>query len=164
MKLKSLLAASLLAVASTGAYANDYAPAVVAMTGGPTDWSISFGTSHTDGLNFTDTYQFSYSGAPGSATVAIFNLASPTGDLDFSWADINGTPLLISNTGAFSVSAIFATPVSGLITLTIKGSDTGVASYAGTLDIKTPVPEPATYGMMLGGLALLGVVARRRKG
>jgi hypothetical protein len=25
------------------------------------------------------------------------------------------------------------------------------------------VPEPETYGMLLGGIALLGVVARRRK-
>jgi hypothetical protein len=26
-----------------------------------------------------------------------------------------------------------------------------------------PVPEPATYGMLLGGLGLLGYMARRRK-
>jgi hypothetical protein len=29
--------------------------------------------------------------------------------------------------------------------------------------LTTPVPEPETYAMMLAGLGLLGVVARRRK-
>ncbi|WP_348698904.1 FxDxF family PEP-CTERM protein [Duganella fentianensis] len=164
MKLTSLLAAGLLAVATTGAYANDYAPATVAMTGGPTNWSISFGTTHSDGQAFTDTYKFSYSGLPGSATGAFFNIASVTGNLDFSWADINGTPLTVVNSWPVSGSVFFVTPVSGLITLTINGTGSGVASYAGTLDVTAPVPEPATYGMMLGGLALLGVVARRRKG
>jgi hypothetical protein len=36
------------------------------------------------------------------------------------------------------------------------------ASYAGHLTL-APVPEPATYGMMLGGLGVLGFLARRRK-
>lgn len=30
--------------------------------------------------------------------------------------------------------------------------------------VTTPVPEPATYGMMLAGLAVVGAIARRRKG
>ncbi len=163
MKLTSILAAAVLAAASGGAYANDYAPAVISMSGGPTNWTVSFGTSHSDGLAFTDTYQFSYSGLPGTATGAFFNIASTGGDLDFNWVDINGNIMTPSNVGIMSGSLIFATPVSGIITLTIKGTDTGVGSYAGTLDIAAPVPEPATYGMLLGGLALLGVVARRRQ-
>ena len=35
-------------------------------------------------------------------------------------------------------------------------------AYTASLTV-SPVPEPATYGMMLGGLALVGVAARRRK-
>jgi hypothetical protein len=27
-----------------------------------------------------------------------------------------------------------------------------------------PVPEPATYALLLGGLGILGVAARRRRG
>jgi hypothetical protein len=36
-------------------------------------------------------------------------------------------------------------------------------TYIGDYGSTAPVPEPETYAMMLGGLALLGVVARRRK-
>lgn len=40
-------------------------------------------------------------------------------------------------------------------------------SYGGSLDmisfVTAPVPEPETYAMMLAGLGLLGVMARRRK-
>ena len=40
-------------------------------------------------------------------------------------------------------------------------SDTG-ASFGGAVML-APVPEPETYGMMLGGLGVLGFLARRRK-
>ena len=36
------------------------------------------------------------------------------------------------------------------------------ASYSGTVNV-TAVPEPETYALMLGGLAAIGFVARRRK-
>lgn len=42
-----------------------------------------------------------------------------------------------------------------------KFSNMGI--YTGVSSFTSPVPEPATYGMMLGGLALLGFAARRRK-
>ena len=146
--------------------ANNYAPAVVAMAGGPAKWTSPFGTSHSDGLSFIDTYTFSYSGLPGSAQGFFANFADFTppspSTLYFSSADINGVSLPIFN-GDVSGSTFFAVPVNGLITLTIVGTDTGAASYAGTLNITSAVPEPATYGMLLGGLALMGMVARRRQ-
>jgi hypothetical protein len=37
------------------------------------------------------------------------------------------------------------------------------ASFGGAVMMAAPVPEPETYGMMLGGLGLLGFLARRRK-
>ena len=43
------------------------------------------------------------------------------------------------------------------ITTTLPGLSNG------GLYSTTPVPEPATYGMMMAGLGLLGVVARRRQ-
>ena len=54
-------------------------------------------------------------------------------------------------------------PVNGLLTLVISGESFGKASYAGTIDVTSAVPEPTTYGMLLGGLGVMGFLARRRK-
>lgn len=166
MKLRSLLAAGLLAAAAGGAWANDYTSAIINMDGGPANWTADFGTSHTDGLAFTDTYTFTYAGLPGSAQGYFLNvknfLFTPTSYIHFSSATLDGTSLAISN-GIFSGSLFFNVPVNSPVTLIIKGTDTGRASYSGTLDVTSAVPEPATYGMLLGGLALLGLVARRRQ-
>jgi hypothetical protein len=45
---------------------------------------------------------------------------------------------------------------------TNSGNDLSHAGFFGTPNI-APVPEPETYGMLLAGLGLIGVVARRRK-
>ncbi len=163
MKLKSILLAAMLAVSTGGALAEDYTPPSISLNGGPVNWTTSLGTSHTAG-DFTDTYTFTYSGLPGLATGFFANFTSSGGDIDFGSATLNGINLNVVNAGAqFSASYYNNIPVSGILTLIINGSTTGGASYAGTLDVTSPVPEPETYGMLLAGLGVVGFLARRRR-
>lgn len=63
--------------------------------------------------------------------------------------------------GSFNIATTLLS--QGEYVLRISGAVTGssTGNYNGTLNI-TAVPEPETLGMMLGGLALMGVVARRK--
>ena len=168
MKLKSILLAAMLAVSAGGALAEDYTAPTMALNGGPVDWTTALGTSHTMG-SFTDTYTFTYSGQPGLAFGFFANVATTYGQIDFTSASLNGQNLDVLNLGPGSASYFSAVPVSGLLTLIINGNTTavnggsGIASYAGTLDVTSPVPEPATYGMLLAGLGAVGFLARRRR-
>ena len=55
--------------------------------------------------------------------------------------------------------------MSGNYGFTVTGS-TAIAgmggSYAGSLNLAAPVPEPATYAMLLVGVGLLGLASRRK--
>lgn len=73
-----------------------------------------------------------------------------------------------SRTGDAASAADFATVLGDLTALHIRGEYRNVASSDNSrLDnvflVAGPVPEPATLAMMAGGLALLGVAARRRR-
>ncbi|MES2260840.1 MAG: FxDxF family PEP-CTERM protein [Pseudomonadota bacterium] len=50
----------------------------------------------------------------------------------------------------------------GPYVLNLYGAGAAGAKYSGEVTV-TPVPEPATYGMLLGGLGMLGWLARRKE-
>ena len=137
--------------------------------------SAFFGDSFAEnnmGNTFADHFNFSVTGAPANfdAIVSSISRAASTG-LDITGLSLySSTNTLISTgtslqSGAIDVWTLtsdnlaagdYYVQVSGTMVSQTSGSFGGAVSLA-------PVPEPETYGMMLGGLGILGFLARRRK-
>jgi len=115
---------------------------------------------------FSDVFTFApaaNAGSNASASVLDMDLEGH-GVINFGGATLNG--IAFTQTGADRWSLASTLVPSGMLTLTVWGDATNGGSYDGTINllmVPSPVPEQQTYAMLLGGLALLGVVARRRK-
>lgn len=171
MRLKSLVLATALALAATGALAENVS--VTIPLAGP-----SSGNNYTAGLDavhvvagaFEDTFTFtpSISGwLNGSLVTTSFGTSD---DINFTSASINGINFVFGPNGPseFSFSPVeYATgplvlKVFGIAAPLLAAGTSIAASYAGTINVSA-VPEPETYAMLLGGLALIGFMAKRRK-
>ena len=118
------------------------------------------GTNNT----FTDFYHFTV-GASDLDAGFYANQGTIVG-LSISKFDLvlEGGGMVANSTGSggsWSIASTLLAPGSYVLEVagTVIGSVRG--NYNGTLNV-SPVPEPETYGMMLAGLALVGVVARRK--
>jgi hypothetical protein len=175
---KSLIAAVVLAGASFAA------PAAWAQTdiSSPpqaldlVDGSAFFGDSFeagNSGNTFADRFTFSVTGTVGQNLDAIVASVSRTADIGLDitgfWLYDGSNTLVGTGTsmesGAVDVWTVAGDNLSaGDYYIRVDGtvvSDDG-ASFGGAMMLM-PVPEPETYGMMLGGLGVLGFLARRRK-
>jgi hypothetical protein len=164
MKLKSLLLAATLAFSSAAALAAPVPTYIdVTVTGSGPTWTAEYGASHTAG-DFIDVYTFLPSSVTGLTDISFYNFARSTAfNITFTGAELSGVPIPYTNSGGvgFSFGGLIA-DFTGPLVLTISGTSGATGSYAGTLNVSA-VPEPETYAMMLGGLGLLGFMARRRK-
>jgi hypothetical protein len=167
--MKKILATALLALTSLAAQADDFTVQLVQSKTNPLQYTASFGRSFSDASiePFFDDYYTFTPDLSGQLTVngGVFNVhTTKAQNIIFKEADLSGTDLLISNGGFASSAVLSSSVVDGTLVLHVFGQYGAASSYAGNLNVTlAPVPEPETYAMLLGGLGLVGAVARRRK-
>ena len=170
-KTKALLSALALASAAFVSQASAADISNPATTVTWEDNSAFFGAifdANNAGNTFTDRYDFSTAVA-GWLTADVVAVAGNNGLnltgfelFDSNGSLIAGTQLLNGAVDAYNVSNYSLD--AGNYYLQVSGNvvGNGMGKYYASLAL-APVPEPETYAMMLGGLGLLAVAARRRK-
>lgn len=110
--------------------------------------------------SFTDNYTFSL----GSTANVFGSVSELFGSITFTQVLIDGLdtgPLAPTWTG---YGFDFGPVAAGVHTLTVKGTVLpGISAYQGSVyAITANIPEPTSVALLLGGLAVVGAVARKR--
>ena len=174
---KSMLAALVLATASFAAptaHAADISnpPQALSLVGTSAFFGSSFAMNN-NGDTFMDHFTLSITGTVPQSLDAIVSSISRTAStgLDITGLGLysSGGSLItagtMSSTGARDIWTLSANSLAaGSYYLQVSGSlvsDTS-GSFGGSVMLN-PVPEPETYGLMLAGLGVVGMLVRRRK-
>lgn len=146
------------------------APTALVLVDGTAHFGASFGAGNM-GNTFSDQYTFSMTGVNFVDT-----LVASIAHSDLVGLAITGYDLYDSANNLVATGVQNSTGMVDLWTMSTAGLAAGdyyvqvsgslvsntSGSYAGNLNI-TLVPEPQTYAMLLAGLGLVGVAARRTK-
>lgn len=173
MRLKILACAAMLATAALASHAEDLTPTVPLIPNEaiPGSFSAGFGVTHEFAGSFSDTLTISgaLSGFVSASLVTIGFL--PQANINLTSVTLNGMPLVIVGGGmGVEVASLPLSAFSGPLTLVVTGmaapsmlAGTAIAaSYAGTVNVSAPVPEPESYALLLAGLGVVGLLSRRR--
>lgn len=173
MKSKTLLSAIVLASAGLmthSAYAADISnPAETIVLEENAAFFGALFEGNNAGNTFTDRYDFTTT----SAGALMADLFSGSGNArnglditgfalyDTSGLVLDGTQLSTGRLDEWTLSADSLAAGSYYVQVTGSVMSNAAGRYSANVAL-APVPEPETYGMMLGGLGLLGFLARRR--
>jgi hypothetical protein len=126
--------------------------------GGPTDFWLS------NNLRYNPIVFSNFSGGVNAFGGNFFasDVAGQFVDGTVVLTAVDGGTLTYDLAGATSSSFLGFVATSALTSVTL-GTDGG-AYWPTANNVVLAVPEPSTYGMMLAGITLLGVAARRRRG
>ena len=152
---RTLLAAALMSGSAIGASAQSILASPIA---GASFTDVVVGTISISSLSDLTGSMFAassvnygpFSLSLGSVTFSSASVGSLTGDLDPSAAGFSFKNVL---------AGIYTVKASG----SISGGSIPNLAFIGANYTVTPVPEPETFAMLLAGLGLMGVIARRRK-
>jgi hypothetical protein len=148
--------------------------------------SATIGHTGIEAGNFTDIFEFTIPqngfGSGALTTTINFGAIGGIADLDIASVivnglvatetlrDIDGNPCAVEGVGTCGATETFALSdvpiVSGVLnTITVTGLSRGLGSYGGALTFSptAPIPEPATWAMMLIGFAGIGWQLRRTR-
>jgi hypothetical protein len=161
MKIKALIAASAIALASVSSGATTFN--LGSLPTGET--LLSADVVVVPKGSFLDTYSFTLNLGSGiDAAVGVLNFGKTYRvDLSsFSYTLYDNTNNILGTATddfGFSVASLS----SGSYHLNVSGNAVGTSGgkYQGAITV-TPVPEPESYAMLLAGLGLMGAIARRR--
>ncbi|NVD99989.1 FxDxF family PEP-CTERM protein [Massilia sp. BJB1822] len=176
MKSKSILAAAFTACAlfagAAHAAKDISSPTQQVLQGGVASqkWTQGYKNNNKDNF-FNDVFQFSLDEARGVSFSLTSSSPSAATGLNLTGFSLYGADdHLILNGNMRSTGARdewdFTTHLGkGNYYLKVSGSlvSTTGGTYAANGRIFAPVPEPTTYAMLLGGLALVGGIAARRR-
>lgn len=120
----------------------------------------NFGDSFKTAQSFADTFSLTLT-ADYQVSITATNTAATGGPISFTSAE-----LLDSSMNPVGPLAFGAVPTTFMLSagtyyLNFAGAATGSSSYSGTIDISA-IPEPATWAMMVAGIAAVGMTMRRR--
>lgn len=105
------------------------------------------------GVSQNDLFQITFTGA------GVVNLSFTTNKLTFGTFNFDGTNFAPISGQSYAFNVIGGKAYT--LTTDVSNPTANVSSYSSTIDFAA-VPEPASWGMMIGGFALGGAALRRR--
>lgn len=140
------------------------APAIPITLAPATDGSFAAAVTRDVSALFVDSFNVAApAGLLGSATVTFTTVAGP---VTFFAAQLGEQSFSAGEGGStFSFQAALTPGLNALTVLGFAGDPELLSDGSGRyrLDIAAAIPEPETYALMLGGLALLAAVVMRRR-